>query len=308
MRGRGLLVVGALALVALVLPAVALVSALGTDRPAPSVAGVDLACAIEGDLGCDTDVKPVPVLPLEAGPVALLVCADGGGSTPWTAPTDLVEADLSRLRAVLDGLEEAPAGDVACTRQGGPAYDLVLRFSRDRYARVHGDTSGCGFVTVASGRWFGAGEVFDTALSLVEQQRGDRPVPTALPEVPGCPAADRGGPPYSLTGSAVDMVVAVSCSAPDAPEPPPPGPAVRVPTRALEVLTADLAARAEPLGRGGRYDCPGGDDALYYQVLVGRTAWGDLVSVAGQCHEFVLGDQVWYPSPRAQRILDGLRR
>ena len=62
MKGRGLLVVGALALVALVLPAVALVSALRADRAAPPASEVDLAYAIEGDLGCDTDVAPHPAV------------------------------------------------------------------------------------------------------------------------------------------------------------------------------------------------------------------------------------------------------
>lgn len=309
--------VGALALVGLALPAAALVAALGADRPPPPRSDVDLAYAIDGELGCDTEVQQVPVLPLDAEPLAMLVCADGQGSMPWTAPADLVDGDLSRLRAVLDGLDEAPSGDVSCTMQGGPAFDLLLRFSRDRYARIHGDTGGCGWVTTASGSWFGAGDVLDTALALVEEQREARPVPTALPDPPDCDAGDPRGPAYSLTGSAADMVVAVSCWAPDAPEPSY-RPSARVPAADLEVLVADLAARAEPLVRIGRYDCPGGDDALYAQSIVGRTAWGDLVSVDGWCHELVVrepwtapdgaGALVWHPSGRAQRVLDELRR
>lgn len=316
-RTYGIGVVGALALLALVLPVVALVSALGADPPAPPRSDVDRAYAISGELTCDTDVTQLPVVPLDAEPLAMLVCARDDSSMPWTAPTDLVEGDLSRLRDVLDGLEEAPVEDVACTMQAGWGYDLVLRFSRDRYARIEGDTAGCGFVTLGVGRWYGASEVLETALALVEEQREGQDAPTALPPVPDCPADDP-PTPYSLTGSAADMVVAVSCWRPDARELPPFRGPVRVPSAALAVLTADLERRAEPLGDPGRYDCPGGDDALYAQSLVGRTAWGDLVSVDGWCHELVARRPLtapdherplaWYPSPRAQRILDGLRR
>jgi hypothetical protein len=54
---------------------------------------------------------------------------------------------------------------------------------------------------------------------------------------------------------------------------------------------------------------------------VGETRWGDVIAVRGMCREFLASpaafwqssDQVaeqpfWKPSPRAQRILDGLRR
>lgn len=279
---------------------------------------IDGAYAIEGPLTCDTDLQEVPTLPLEAEPVALLLCADPDGSMPWTSPVDVVEGDLSELRAVLAGLEATPDEDYACTMQGGPAYDLLLRFSRDRYARIHGDTGGCGVVTTGIGEWFGADDVLDTALALVEEQRERRPEPTALPEAPGCPTVSDLGPAYSLTGEVTELVVAVSCWQPDAPEPPPFGDPVRVPRRQLAMLMADAAANGEPLQRTGDYDCPGGLDRLYSQVLVGRTAWGDLHALQGWCREFYVntwsqraGDeppQVWRPTPRSQRILDDLRR
>ena len=86
---------------------------------------------IDGELTCDTEVREVPVLPLDAEPVAMLVCADPESSTPWVAPAELVEGDLSELVDRLAGLKPAPDEDIACTMQGGPAYDLVLRFSGD---------------------------------------------------------------------------------------------------------------------------------------------------------------------------------
>lgn len=53
------------------------------------------------------------------------------------------------------------------------------------------------------------------------------------------------------------------------------------------------------------------------QDVVGQTRWGDVVVVRWACGTFMLDDphatapedqEFWYPSPRAQRILDGLRR
>jgi hypothetical protein len=278
----------------------------------------DAAYAIDGPLTCDSKLQEVPTLPLEAEPVALLLCADPDGSSPWTSPADVVEGDLAELRAVLDDLEPTPDEDYACTMQGGPAYDLFLRFSRDRYARIHGETGGCGVVTTGIGEWFGANEVLDTALALVEEQRDRQPEPTAVPDAPGCPVYSNLGPAYSLTGEVAEMVVAVSCWRPDAPEPPPFGDAVPVPARQLRVLLADVEQNSEPLEKTGDYDCPGGLDELYSQVLVGRTAWGDLLALSGACREFYVdvwsqrpGDdpaRVWRPTPRSQRILDSLRR
>ncbi len=162
---------GAVALLVAVLSVVRLALAAGDRDPVETVSA-DEVYAIDGPLTCGTAVQDLPTLPLEAEPVALLVCADPRGSMPWTAPEGLVEGDLSRLRAVLDDLERPPAEDYACTRQAGVAYALVLGFSRDRYARIHGDTSGCGVVTTDIEEWFGAQEVLDTALALVEELDG----------------------------------------------------------------------------------------------------------------------------------------
>ena len=239
------------------------------------------------------------------------------GSGPWISPGDLVEGDLAPLVAALADLESTPDQPYDCTFQGGPAYDLLLRFSRDRHARIHGDTGGCGVVSVASGDWFGADEVLDAALALVEGQRERLPVPTAMPDVPGCPVDGDLGAAYSLTGEVDDLVVAVSCWRPGAKELPPFGDPVPVPAGQLQRLLADVEQNSEPLEMPGDYRCPGGPKKLYSQVLVGRTAWGDLVALSGQCREFYVdvwsqrpGDEpprVWHPSPGSQRILDDLR-
>lgn len=308
---------GAAALLVAVLSVVRLVLAFD-DGEAVEPVSIDEAYAIDGPLTCDSKLQEVPVLPLEAEPVALLVCADPDSSSPWTAPADVVEGDLSELRAVLDDLERAPDEPYDCTYQGGPAYDLFLRFSRERYARIHGDTGGCGVVTPAIGEWFGANEVLDTALALVEEQRDEQPEPTRIPEAPGCPVDSNLGPAYSLTGEVTELVVAVSCWRPDARKLPPFGDPVPVPPRQLEALLADVEENSDPLEMPGDYDCPGGPKELYSQLLVGRTAWGDLIALSGMCREFYVdvwsqrpGDdppRVWRPTPRSQRILDDLRR
>ncbi|MBS2939217.1 hypothetical protein KDN32_15860 [Nocardioides sp. J2M5] len=318
-RTYGIGLLGALALLALVLPVMALISALGADRPAPPRSDVDRAYAISGELTCDTEVTQVPVLPLEAEPLAMLVCADPDSSMPWTAPTDLVEGDLSRLVDVLDGLEETPAEPYDCTFQGGPGYDLLLRFSRDRYARVHGDTGGCGKVSTSTGDYFGADEVLDAALALVEEQRERTPAHSALPRAPDCPVDGELGPAYSLTGDVTDIVVAVSCWRTGRGKDVPPwtGPA-KIRPKDLGTLVHDIETG---IGKPGTtfadLGCPGGRRTLYFQVLVGRTAWGDLIGMYGQCHEFFVPaprlhpvDEAvaWHPSPTSQRILDGLRR
>jgi hypothetical protein len=319
MRGRGLVAAVVTALVLLVLGlTVAKVVLAFEDGEAPEPISVDEAYAIDGPLTCDSLLQEVPTLPLEAEPVAVLLCADPDGSSPWTSPADVVEGDLSDLRAVLDGLEPTPDEPYDCTFQGGPAYDLYLRFSRDRYARIHGDTGGCGVVTTGIGEWFGADEVLDTALALVEEQRERLDEPTTVPDAPGCPVDSNLGPAYSLTGEVTEMVVAVSCWRPDARRLPPFGDPVPVPARQLRVLLADVEQNSEPLEKVGDHDCPGGPDELYSQVLVGRTAWGDLLELSGWCREFHVGvwsqrpghdpPRVWRPTPRSQRILDDLRR
>lgn len=291
------------------------------DRETTSVEpmSADAFYTLDGRLTCDSDVQEVPTLPLEAEPMAMLICADPDGSMAWVAPGDLVEGDLSALIEVLADLEPTPDEPYDCTFQGGPGYDLLLRFSRDRYARIHGDTGGCGVVSTAAGDYFGADEVLDTTLALVEEQRARRPEPTALPEAPECPIDSNLGPAYSFTGEVTDLVVAVSCWRPDDRDLPPFLGPMPVRTHHLKALLADVEANAEPLEMpGDGYACPGGPKQLYSQVLVGRTAWGDLIPLSGTCREFYLdvwsqrpGDdppRVWHPSARSQRILDDLRR
>ena len=310
-------VAGALVAFVLVLAALAVVPrVLAGDDEAVEPFSADDYYRIDGSLTCDTDVREVPVLPLDAEPVAMLVCADPDSSVPWTAPAELVEGDLPGLVDVLAGLEPVPDEDVACTMQGGPAYDLVLRFSRGRVARIHGDSGGCGFVTAAAGRWFGAPQLLDTALAIVERRREGRTPPVAASTTAdlSCDHVFRErGPALSLTGDESDIVRMVSCWEPNAPDP---GPwsETDVPPREVGILTRDVARSASTALDARDLRCVGGVRHHYFQSLVGQTAWGDVLVVLGECRRFIVGmpprepSLVWHPSPRSQRILDSLRR
>lgn len=300
-------------LLALLVACVGLTACSGEARSTTTPISVDAYYALDGPLTCDSELKEVPTLPLDAEPVAMLVCADPDSTVPWTAPADLVEGDLTGLRAVLADLEEAPDRPYECTFQGGTAYDLLLRFSRDRFARVHGDTGGCGVVTVASGEWFGAQDVLDTALGLVERQRTTTEPPAAVARIDlDCNAGREAGtgPAFSLTGDVADLTRLVSCwQRSDERGHFPPG--TEVARRDVRALAADMAAHAYESRSGPALRCPGGRDDAYAQYLFGQTRWGDLVAVYGTCRQFnIPADPVrwWTPTPASRRILDDLRR
>lgn len=313
-RGYVAGVLAALLAAATVVAALAGLARLLTEDEDQVVTGFDDYYRVAGDLTCDSTVREVPVVPLEVEPVAMLVCADPDGSMPWTAPAELVEGDLGGIVDALAGMEPAPIAPYDCTFQGGPAYDLLLRFSRDRVARVHGDTAGCGVVRTATGDWFGAQQVLDVVLDHVESERaaGSPPAVVEPLELSCDRLLDQHGTAESLTGDPTEVVRLVSCWRPDA------GRLgdwreAQVPSRDVELLARDLEG-ASADGDAADLRCPGGPRRLYFQALLGQTVWGDLVLVRGECRRFLTElssggpSPVWHPSPRAQRILDRLRR
>ena len=107
---------GALAALVLALTALTVAQRLA-DRDTEFVKPIsaDAFYALSGTPTCNSELKEVPTLPLEAEPVALLVCADPDGSMPWMAPVDLVEGDLTGLVEALSDLEPTPDEPYDCT-------------------------------------------------------------------------------------------------------------------------------------------------------------------------------------------------
>lgn len=319
MTRRGYVALALAVVVLLVVPLGLVPFVLAHERDAEPPASVDDDYRIDGDLTCDSDVPDAPTLPLEEQPVALLVCADPDSSMPWTAPTDVLEQGLDRLTRQLAELEPAPDEPFDCTFDAGPDYVMLFRFADDRVMRLDGSTAGCRLVSASGADWFGGDEVMSTVVDLVHEQRATRTPPTDLPKAPPCTLADGELPAYSLTGDVRELVVATSCwTEGTRPNPQVNGP-VEVDPRDVRTLVRDLAANSEPVKVFGEdLVCPGGRKGYYSQWLLGRTAWGDLIPLHGSCHEFAIvpqwqrperGDPMrWMPSPRAQQILDRLRR
>ncbi len=209
-----------------------------------------------------------------------------------------------------------------CQLDAGPDFDLRIQLPGARVVSVRGSTGGCSLVQTAAGDHRGGDELLDTVLDLVEaQRRRTSPAADVRLEPPRC-LDEETGPPLSLTGRATELAVAVSCWRPDRRDPQPWRPAVRVPPAVLRTLLADMAAHTEPGRIGEQHGCRGGRRTYYYQDLVGRTRWNDLVVIHGFCRELharitratqqELGDggrlPLWHPSSAAKRLLDGLRR
>ena len=245
----------------------------------PPLDPIDDDYALTGPVTCDAEVGDAPALPLGTQPNALLICADLSNKHLWTAPADLVEGDLSELTDALADLEPAPLDDYACNMVGGPAYELVLRFSGDRYAQVHGDTGGCGVVTVGSVEYFGATKVLDTALALVEEQRSRTAPPEEVPSLDlSCEQIlTEDGTATSYTGEPGDLVADGVVLAAERP-----GAGLRGRRRELnESDVRVLRARPGPPCRGAVATravsaAPADCASTTSSTSSGQTSWGDV--------------------------------
>ena len=121
------------------------------------------------------------------------------------------------------------------------------------------------------------------------------------------------GWPMSLTGEVADLTRVVSCWQPDDKALGAWSEAV-VPRTDVRLLAHDIVRLASTSDDPADLRCPGGPRKLYFQQLIGQTAWGDFLVVPGECRRFYAAmpsdapAPIWHPSPRAQRILDALRR
>lgn len=326
MRGRGLAAAALVAVVALVVPvSLAALAGVGgsgpderrtTSRPADPPALVpsgDPAAAAE--LSCDGEVATPDSLPLAGTLQAARLCATTPRYRRWTAPEPLTE-DLDVLAEALARLEPAP-DDYMCFQSGG-SHHYDLRLVVDGEVLSLRTQPSCLEFTVGGVDYLDTNEPFDAFLTAIVAQRSHHDPPplsptTALDCNLGTPGQEHA---LSPLGNPLEMVEAVSCWRPGSKGDV--GPwrgAVSVPRARLATLLAEIPARTR---RDLGFDSdPCGSKPWFWQDLLGRTRWGDVVVIQGVCETYLLSEsdavapedqEFWYPSPRAQRILDGLRR
>ena len=324
MRGRGLVAAVVAALVLLVVP-LALGSlhtrgdttmAAPTKDPTPASALVDVGDPEVADsLTCEGEVVPPASLPLTGSLEGARLCATTPRYRRWTAPEPLFD-QLDVLAAGIARLEPAPE-DYMCF-QGGGSYHYDLRLAVDGKVVSLRTQPSCLEFSVGGVDYLNTDEPFDAFLAALTTQRSRLAPPTLRAATAlDCTSAPLGTDhALSPLGDPLAMVDAVSCWRPDSTGDV--GPwrgGTRVPPAQLKVLMADLRANVRN-GLGPDADLCA-DEGWYWQDLLGRTRWGDVVVIRGACDGFMLDapdatsseeQGRWHPSARSQRILDGLRR
>lgn len=330
MTRRGYVAGALVALVLLVVPLGLVPYVLGPvsggDRPSASPVEQRVAGdpGVAASLSCDDSATPAPSAP--TGVVAARLCAIDNRNTSWFGPQDGLHSGLAPLVDLLASLEPLPEStdesSVICTNDGGNAFDLRLALASGEVVSVPGDTGGCSTVTIGGEEVGGSDEVVATFMDALAAQRIAEDPPADLVALPlGCgqtrPDRDHR---LSVIGDPTELVRAVTCWRPNAPEVGPWRDQRRVPPRLLARLVDDLSSRSVVQDGFGEPDCTGGDAGYYWQDLVGQTRWGDVVAVRGVCRELLASPlrswehsdgrdgRFWHPSPSAQRILDQLRR
>lgn len=259
------------------------------------------------------DLATPATMPLRPGAGRMLVC--DSGQFPWQPPAELLRADLDGLMADISALKphDEQAG---CTADGGSGFTLMFGYPDGSVAAVSGDTGGCGVVDTGSGEYDGADELFADVIDRFAAARsGQKP-----PRLMSGPALDcnQGGPTghiLSLTGSLRDSARAISCWRGNARNVLPPFHVRDVSDRDLRVLARDALTHQVRRRDYAPHACDN-FPRYFWQDLLIATTWGDVLVLRGICDDFLVEQApdgggkstYWHPSPRAQRLLDGLRR
>ncbi|MDR7251640.1 hypothetical protein J2X46_000612 [Nocardioides sp. BE266] len=325
MTRRGYVAVALAALVLLVVPLGLAPFVAGVEEPAPAqdraprtIAGDQ---AVAASMACTDPADPAREVPTDV--VAARLCPTENGLVRWYAPQDGLHADLAPLLELLVTLdpmpESTPEGRYICPQDGGWGFDLRLALASGETVSISGDTGGCSTVRIGGEDVVGSDEVLATFLSGITDQRAASKPASDLASLPlGC-GSDTTFKDHVLSriGDPRELVRAVSCWRPDSKDDVAPwiGP-TPVPDHWVAVLADDMRrhSRAD-LGWNGADPCVG--EPWTSHDLVGQTRWGDVVAIRGVCDTYLLSDvntgapedqEFWYPSQRAQRILDRLRR
>jgi hypothetical protein len=326
MGGRGYVAFGLAVLVLVVLPLALAAPALWEDPidggAAARPSDVDAAPAVSPALTCVGRARPADAADVAPDRVvAARLCATDNGLSQWYAPQDSLHADLGPLVRGLAVLQPMPESTddqrYFCPDDGGDGFDLLLALDSGEVVSIPGDTGGCSTVRIGGKDVVGSDGVLTTFLaSLADQRAGSDPA-GALQTLPlGCGSdGPFGDHVVSRIGDPRDLMSAVSCWRPDSKHDIGPW---RGPTALTDGEVARLVADMRDHARrdlGWHYE-PCRDRPRIHQDLVGQTRWGDVVVVRGVCRTYLLSDvssvapedqAFWYPSPAAQRILDGLR-
>ena len=264
---------------------------------------------------CESEAAPPQSLPLTGSLQGARLCATTPRYRRWTAPEALFD-HLDVLAAGLARLEPAP--EHAYCFQSSGSYHYDLRLVVDGEVVSLRTQPSCLEFSVGGLDYWNTDEPFDAYLEALATQRSEREPPPLRPTTALDCAATPRGQDHALSplGDPLTMVEAVSCWRSDSKgDTPPWRDAVPIPPGELARMVAEM--RAEPRRDMGFDHDPCADQKWFWQDILGRTRWGDVVVIRGVCDTYLLSDvnsvapkdrDFWYPSPESQRILDGLRR
>jgi hypothetical protein len=195
---------------------------------------------------------------------------------PVQAVPELLTTGLDSFAELINDLDRN--NDTVCTDQGGPDYELVFSYPGGRVQHVAGGLGGCGTITVGSRARDGADVVLDEVTERFEAQRAATAPPADLVPPPlRCPERTSDEPDRSLLATGADMTRAVLCVALE--------PQAQLVVAEVAVSAAELRVLLDDLAAGvvGDETCTPLDPRL---LLLGSTAWGDLVSERLYCVGF----------------------
>ena len=285
MRGRGLVCVGALAL--LLTGCGGGSSSIPAAAPAPQVVAGDFRCPdpeapAAGDDGSD-------ILPSDAQ--AAVLCLHDNHDA-WAPPTGVLVTGLDDLVGVANSQRIFhPDPNTGCGGVGAPAWTVVLRYAGG-IRTISGDNGGCWDLLVGRTQRYGSAHVYDAYLQALLQQRRAQTPPDVARKPPACPngvypAASPAADPRLLVAAAWCRRAGEHWRTIGALSP-----------AQLAILRHDVRTSASR-HRALRVEHCRGLRPSTVGLLVGRDAWGDTVAIDFTCDFYRLFEPA---QPRASFV------
>ncbi len=266
---------------------------VATNRP--SVDPLTAAPCPKEPVDAQTQVGPDHV---PDGATSVRLCQ--GKGNPIDIPFDALTTMVDEVAASVNDLPDLPS-DAACTMELGPGYQLAFTYPDGKQIIASGELYGCRPIVVDGVERQGADVPLQRFVDLLREQRSLLSAPASTGSVePDCGSGFIEAP---MIGTAADLSVAVLCiQSSDG-----------MAWRQAEVTAPDVAVLRDDMAThtqesAGVVDCA---SAPPFPVIVGRTAWGDLVVTPSDCAagRFVTdqrSNSVWTPGPEAQKVIDRL--